>query len=397
VNDDVLHVASGRLFNLHEADVGGDDRALVEEIYSRRPVKRGVLLCLKHGSDLYLRPVRGHFWGVHFDGTHADHRPFAGMSDEHKRQTDYLVRAAEDAGFSTEREVALPGVRPDAVVTGPLASVAIEVQRSALTAAAAVLRTKKTIAAGLATSVWFNDRDQSCQPSWAFKVPTIGMNLMRWDTLPPRRAAAVTTGVRIIKAERCDGGQCRWGRRGKRACGGFHPVHVPHLVETATNRTSYRERDTFDRALKVDDVAMMLPAKLLLPLRFRGRDVLLVPPESVARYEELTGRPAELVFNPLAASVVDARPDPGLRECVSARPVLWRDEWPERWEQLQIAKPTPEEYQAINPAPAHGLVSPPRAAVQRGRCFAGRQPCGAEAQLYTCGWRCDKHRPGGSF
>lgn len=367
MNDDMLHVATGRVFNLHEADGGGDGRDIVDDIYKH--VKRDDLLCLKHGSAVYLRMYRGHFWGVHFDGLYPDHRPPpVGMSDEHKRQTDYLVRAAEDAGFTAAREVPLPGVRPDAIVTGPIASIAIEVQRSALTASAAVARTRKTIAAGLSTSVWFNDKEQSRQPSWAFKVPTVGMNLMRWDALPPRRAAAVTTGVRIIRAQRCDGGQCRWGRRGTRACGRFHPVHVPHLVETHLARTSHRDLETEDRALKVDDVAMMLPAKLLVPLRFRGRDVLLVPPDSVARYEELTGRPAELVFNPFAASVVGTdRRDPGLHECVADLPVLWPEPWPEKWEQPQIV------------------------ARRREDCLAPF--CTAATRRYPQGRWCDRHLP----
>jgi hypothetical protein len=41
------------------------------------------------------------------------------MSDQHRWQQDYLCRAAEDAGFSADQEVAINETRLDVCVTGP--------------------------------------------------------------------------------------------------------------------------------------------------------------------------------------------------------------------------------------------------------------------------------------
>jgi hypothetical protein len=38
-------------------------------------------------------------------------------------------------------------------------------------------------------------------------------------------------------------------------------------------------------------------------------------------------------------------------------------------------------------------TAPPRTRPTRGACGAGVTPCGAPAQPYLCGWRCDTHAP----
>lgn len=39
-------------------------------------------------------------------------------------------------------------------------------------------------------------------------------------------------------------------------------------------------------------------------------------------------------------------------------------------------------------------VAPARTKPRPRECGAGVTPCGAPALLYSCGWRCDPHRPG---
>jgi hypothetical protein len=280
----VLHVPTGIRLDLSDPGYGHEyGQRIIAEAHRHCP--RGVLVCDKHQSPLYLQNRSGRFtgtrlFGIHFEGGFAHHE-VARMSDEHKRQTEYLIRGATDAGFPAKAEVTLPsGTRPDAVIYGRH-TVAIEVQRSPLTAQSAVTRVKKAMAGGMATSVWFSDW-QHRKPKWQFRVPSIGMNSPTWDDLPPRRSATVTTGLRLITAVKCIPANLQRCPRGKRHCGNFHEKHEPWMGMT------------------VDDVASMVPAGEIVPMRFRGRDVLLVSPESLRLYEELAGHPAELVFIPAA-------------------------------------------------------------------------------------------------
>jgi hypothetical protein len=121
------------------------------------------------------------------------------VSDEHKYQTEYWVRAAEHAGWRAEREHMLhTRTRPDALIHGPVLT-GVEVQRSAMTAAEAVARTRKAFRAGV-TDAWFTSRKP--EPLWAWRVPTVGENELTWQYLPPRRAATAT-GLRVIRAAGC--------------------------------------------------------------------------------------------------------------------------------------------------------------------------------------------------
>jgi hypothetical protein len=293
VRDLVVHPATGVTLDLAAEDYGHPDgRAIVASLQGN--CRRGVLLCETHGSPVYLqrRATRvdtseRRLWAVHFDGGNRCAPERTGMTDAHKRQTDYIVRAAEEAGFRTATEVRLVGgtTRPDAVVYGP-SDVAIEVQRAHLTRAAAVDRTKRTIAAGVATSLWFSEYRET-RPQWFFRVPSIGMNKLPWDeTTPPRRAATATTGVRTVRAERCEVGarvRCPNPPPKRRTCGQWHPIHLPYT------------------GLTVDEVAAMAPVGDLVPMRFRGADVILVSPRSVALYCDLTGTTTpEPIFHPRA-------------------------------------------------------------------------------------------------
>jgi hypothetical protein len=278
----VHYLPEGITLNLGEPGYGHPrGTEIVESLLGKMTRKNPVLVCERHGSPLYLqpRPIRRgsleyRIWGIHFGGSVCTQESLAGMSDEHRRKTEYIVRAATDAGLRADFEVRLPAgrVRPDAVIYGAVA-VAAEVQRSDLTARAAVSRTKKAQAGGMATSLWFHDRE--LEPLWFFKVPSIGMNKLPWDVMPAKRSATVTTGVREITAVRCafpDYNICPETRL--RPCGKRHPRHSPWM------------------GLTVDDVAVMAPEEALVPILYRYQHpnpVLLVSQRDAELYRDLAG------------------------------------------------------------------------------------------------------------
>jgi hypothetical protein len=272
-------------------DFGGPAAAAVIEEWDNRagPVREGDFVCWFHREHerpgLYLQRRRGQLVAAHWghSGLADTHTITHGMTDEHRYQTDYIQRAAEDAGFATEKEYVLPGVRLDAAIFTDWSVTGIEVQRSKITARTARSRTTKAGRSG-ALSVWFNDRDD--RAPWFGRVPSIGMNRRPWDTVPPRYSAVVGSGTGHIKAVRCtssSGIVCRDRRTGW--CGAYHPVREPL------------------RGLFVDNIAEMVPLGQLVPMRFRLATkpdpvIYLVPPDSLRRYEELTFEAAGFAIAP---------------------------------------------------------------------------------------------------
>lgn len=253
-------------------------REIIDALHGNMSRRAPVLFCEASGrpEPVYLREVNGCMYASHFDGTAcANHSP-APMSDEHKRQVEYVVRAAANAGHAVETEVSLgTGARPDVVIRGRHA-VAIEVQRSHLTRRAALTRTAKTIQAGIATSAWISDRDYpDRKPAWFWRVPSAGVNKELWDVLPPTRSATAL-GLREIYEVRCvwpDVQACP-ATKG-RPCGGWHVGHRPWTGMT------------------LDDVAEMAPERGIVPLDWFGKWTFLVSRRSRALYEGITGRSAE--------------------------------------------------------------------------------------------------------
>lgn len=306
VRDLIIHVPTETVLDLARPDFGHPDGAtIISDCYGKIRQTDLVLKCHKHGSPIYLqqRPTsRGSttktMCGVHFDGTRCN-PPSTGMSDEHKRQTEYIVRAAEDAGHRAQVEVRLRSRRPDAVLYGRSLAIGVEVQRAQISRASARSRTKDGINSGLATSVWFNDREG--MPAWFFHVPSIGMNRLPWDVLPAPRSATVTTGLRTVRAVNCGSAEVPLcpDKRARRssACGKHHAVHEPWTGMT------------------VDDVAALTPAGQIVPLAYRRKEVLLVSPSSRALYEELVGATASA--NELAAPDRLVRTDDRL-ECAAS-------------------------------------------------------------------------------
>lgn len=241
--------------------------------YRKTHRDKPVLFCEAGGQPepVYLQIRKERIYASHFDGSACGNCAPSLMSDEHKRQVEYVVRAADRAGHTVDTEVSLgTGSRPDVVVYGN-DHIAIEVQRSHLTKREAIGRTARTMAAGLATSVWISDRDAGNRPDWLNHVPSTAMNKLPWDIVPPHGSATATSLRQIVQH------RCTWPcpDTGGRPCGGWHVRHEPWL------------------GLTVDDVVEMAPERGIVPLDWFGKDVLLVPPKSAALYAGVTGRSRE--------------------------------------------------------------------------------------------------------
>lgn len=267
--------------DLFEPDYGHEQgREIIESWHGNISSNNPVLFCEATGRPqaVYLREVRGRIYASHFDGTACSNHSPSPMSDEHRRQVEYVVRAASAAGHSADTEVSLgTGARPDIVIRGQH-DVAIEVQRSHLTKRAAVTRTAKALEAGLAASAWISDRDYpDSRPGWFWQVPSVGMNKALWDAVPPRRAITAL-GLREVYEFRCiwpDVQTCPVKRA--RPCGGWHVGHRPWIRMT------------------LDDVAEMAPDRGIVSLDWFGKQTLLVSPKSRALYEGVTGRSPDWV------------------------------------------------------------------------------------------------------
>lgn len=304
----VLHVPTGIQLDLGVEGYGHPDGPQIIYRDTYRQCPKGTLKCITHAAAanpwLYLQVRNGQMWAIHYDGSLSRHRVHQGMSDEHKRQTEYVVRAAEDAGFPVTSEARgqpaklTTGVIPDAVIYGPVTA-GIEIQRSQITRSAAVRRTRSALAAGT-VSTWFTDKQDA--PRWFWHVPSVGMNpQMRWDTMPPKRAATVTTGLRVVKAVKC------------------HPVNLYRCPDTKGRHCGkYHARHEPWTGMTVDDVAAGLPAGEIAPMRFFGKQILLVSPDSRRLYEEMIGRPVELAFPPSRTRT--SQRQAGAVECENPQP-----------------------------------------------------------------------------
>jgi hypothetical protein len=206
----VIHPRSGLTLDFEAPDFGGPDQdAVVADWLARRAAGRtpltveGEFVCYLHRNyerpALYLRKDHGQIIAAHWPGSSlaGSHEITHGISDEHRRQVDYLQRAGEAEGFTVETEVHLETrVIPDAVVYGPQLNMGVEVQRSKLTAAKAKARTTQA-RRGDVLPVWF--ADSQAAPRWFEQVPGVRMNPgTSWAALPPARSVTLVGGVREI-------------------------------------------------------------------------------------------------------------------------------------------------------------------------------------------------------
>jgi hypothetical protein len=315
MRDMIRHVPTGIELDLGRADLGHPEgRAILERHYRQseqyRPqfnAKSPAFMCLKHdrgiSAGMFLQRHGGNWWANHYKTSSCKSMQVPEpMSDEHKRQVDYWVRAAEDAGWPVERERALPtGTRPDALIRGDV-DTGIEVQRYAMTASAAVTRSRKAQRDNV-LDVWFTNRTPA--PKWTYRVPSVTEAGLPWDVVPPR-GSALAAGLRVIAPVRCSVEHFpRCPETGRRRCGKNHPKDEPW------------------RGLTVDDVAARVPGRQIVPMQFRrnsrSHDVFLVSPASLALYEEMTGRIAALTLGPVAESVPPTLPA-GEVECRNDQP-----------------------------------------------------------------------------
>jgi hypothetical protein len=358
VRDYVIHAPTGLVLDFGQEDFGGPrEAAVIARWRQRGKADQGEFICHTHQDRekpwLYLRQHGQTIVAAHWPGTNLNgsHEIVHGVSDEHKRQVEYIQRAGQDAGFEVATEVSHhTKVRSDAVIYGPTTT-GVEVQRSALSAQAAKARTTKARRAGV-LPIWFSDAARD--PKWLFQVPSVRMNEQPWNAVPRSGSVTVVSGVRIIGARRCRDtpeDRCPNSRRtGRRFCNDWHPVHEPKLGVT------------------VDDLAALIPAGELVPISYRSRNgkvyTFIVDRVDKQRYEDVSGIPADL---PMLLKERLMRAGERTECAADAGAVVVREPMPT--------------------APIHVKV-------RRGFCGAGVTPCGAQAQLYPCGWRCPTHRPG---
>jgi hypothetical protein len=267
VKSEITH-ADGRRIDL----AGSVDPVTYAELESTRsPRLQPVLRCGGCGGGIYIRHGtvrRDELFGAHHDAGSCKETLIirkSALSDGHKWLAEYHAGAAERAGHVADLEVVTTGnTRVDVVVDG---RVGFEIQRSALSKAAAVDRTARSVKAGLGTVAWFTDRSTS--PTWVGHVPgyRTGVLVSAWQGLP-LPGSVTAAGLQVIEAERCGTrGPCLHRRR---PCSRY----VPRLAAWT--------------GLHVDDVVPGLAEDAILPVRL-GKFVRLMSADSVTLYEELTG------------------------------------------------------------------------------------------------------------
>jgi hypothetical protein len=267
----VRYTQEDRVLDL--ANLSQRDYERVTSLYREAGHGRGKIVCLESltnddPTEMFIRLIDGNYWAAHFAGCAHGNHPIAAETDEHRRQKDYWHRAAVDAGLPAVVDFNTPvGTIFDVAIKGE-SQTGIAVQHSYIETTVAKNRTTRSYRAGW-LPVWFVDSDR--RPPWFHRVPTMACNPMSWRRLPhPRTATAL--GLSIFSSQRCTPGafgRCPAGH--KRPCGRWHPKREPW------------------GGLKVDDVAALLPARQILPMRDAQGYVHLVSPESLARYRELTG------------------------------------------------------------------------------------------------------------
>ena len=278
------------------------DYELITSLHRHIDRGDGILICLQPGGgngEMYVKKIGSNYFAAHFPGgAHGEHPIFA-ESPAHLREKEYWARSARDAGFHAEIEFPVRRGKLDVAITGGPVATDIEIQRSDITARLAKARTTRYSKAGF-LPVWFNDSGGRRLP-WLREVPAMGCTARSWEVLP-RARTVLATGLTSFQPAKCAVGTFEHcPETHKNTCGRFHPLIGPW------------------HGLHVDDVAAMLPAGEIVPLRARRGIVYLVSRESFACYRELTGGLGEwLPSQRLSISVPANRPaEPA--ECLNPR------------------------------------------------------------------------------
>jgi hypothetical protein len=291
----VIDTADGRSIDLAGA-VAPDLYAELERTVSHRD--RPALRCGTCHAGIYIqhgRRDRDALFGYHH---HAAGCPVtftirraAPMSDEHKRQAEYHAVAATRAGHCADLEVTTSGrTRVDVVVDGRYG---FEIQRSALSRAAAVDRTARSVTAGLDTVAWFTGAPGS--PPWSGHVPgyRAAARADGWTALP-LPGSVTAAGLQMFEAARCGAGtMCppACTRAARSGCG----RHVPQLAPW--------------RGVRVDDVVTGIAQGTISPVLYQGH-VRLMPAASIGLFEELTGVPLRVSYDAGQPRTQALRPAP---------------------------------------------------------------------------------------
>lgn len=246
----------------HRVDLSGGvdagDYAELENTQGRGTRKEPLLFCGGCRGGVYVRhgtERRDVLYGAHFEAVDcpADLRIRKSvMSDEHKRMQEYTVRAAEGEGFAADTEVRTSGrTVVDVVIDG---RVGVEVQRSLLTAGAAVQRTGRSMAAGLEVVAWCAERRGV---AWRGRVPGFEW-LDPWQVRAglPQPQSAWSSGLYTLRSE-------RFGATWK-------PVLEPLRV-------------------LVDEAVVRMAAGTVKPVIWES-NVQLMRADGIALYEEMAGR-----------------------------------------------------------------------------------------------------------
>ena len=148
------------------------------------------LICIGNGQPVYVwRTADGRYFARHYPGENPDNHShhIATMSDEHRRQTDYARRAADDYGMRTAVEFSTGNhTRLDLAVTGNR-QVGFEIQRSELSRRNAEMRAFRSFEAGWPTA-WVSDSART--PKWHDRVPSARLTAgLDWTSLPARNTA----------------------------------------------------------------------------------------------------------------------------------------------------------------------------------------------------------------
>lgn len=310
-----------------------------------------------HGVYVYLRKMHqgtsAEKWVVgHFDGQAAHHVP-VGESEAHRRGKNEWGTAGTVAGYPVEvdKRRLSTGVKPDVLIHGPAALIAVEYQRYHLKKPSAQGRNRNIIAGG-ARPVWSADR----LTGWnsANTVPNVRTNELP-EGHSPRDTWFVVGGARFVQAELCsprNGTACPTKGAG-RFCGRYHPRFEPM------------------RGLRVYDVAERAPAGDLVTL-YAGRRQghILVTPAGRNLWADLTGTEPSAVDRP-----------PPVREAFGGEAAC-------RFE------PTPAFDAVLNRRSRAGAGSPQRCttcgveklAMADGRCLSCRLDAAYAAPRCGCDW-----------
>lgn len=199
-------------------------------------------------------------FGYHFAAGTCKTLTINKMTDEHKREIEHHVLVIENLGSFAETEVPTAGrrTRVDVVADG---RIGIEVQRSELTAGAAIRRTRASMTGGLEHVSWCTDLPGRMSPKWIGKVP--GYRIMAgahdWSMMTPPPRSVEAAGVSNVISE-------------------------PHPFRRGVWRPKL---DAVSETL-VDDIMAGLIDGSIKSVVY-GKYVRLITSQGIALYEELTG------------------------------------------------------------------------------------------------------------